>query len=72
MKKNTFAVKFDPEDGRKYMYQAIDEADKIMHKMTHQCQMMEESMNYQTQLIFRKANIRKHIKRLHVKYNCMM
>ena len=28
MKVNTFAVATDPEDGRKYIYQAIDKADK--------------------------------------------
>ena len=28
MTKNTFGVKVDPENGRKFIYQAIDEADK--------------------------------------------
>ena len=28
MKKNTYAITTDPEDGQRYIYQAIDEADK--------------------------------------------
>lgn len=28
MKKMTFSIEIDPEDGRKYLFQAIDEADK--------------------------------------------
>lgn len=36
MKKNTFAIATDPDDGRSYIYQAIDEADKNHnHNDTH-------------------------------------